>query len=294
MTTNLFRCVSVSLAVCGLALGTAHAQKSKEYKFTNDTGKDAQDLHIDFNHGVTWTGTVPEQSPKETFKEAETKGSSKVGLAAGQSGSGVKAGDSVSITFEYDGTTPKVKNSKWTYDNKTCLTANSSFQDMVCMEALVMFDGGPATGNGMLMVVIDNQPHPFQTLPGDPPWVTAEKFASLVSNIPWGDVSEVGPQHVRFTGLSYFSQKPNVIVEMVQPDFTQLINVMPVKPLPCPGDVDGDGTVSQKDLGVLLAAYGTQCGEPGYIAAADLDDDGHVGQGDLGILLGNYGLVCPE
>jgi hypothetical protein len=51
------------------------------------------------------------------------------------------------------------------------------------------------------------------------------------------------------------------------------------------GDLDGDGCVSQADLGILLGAYGVDDG-------GDLDGDGDTDQADLGILLGNYGVGC--
>jgi 6-phosphogluconolactonase (cycloisomerase 2 family) len=57
---------------------------------------------------------------------------------------------------------------------------------------------------------------------------------------------------------------------------------------PCAGDIDGDGHTGQGDLGVLLAAWCTQEGDPNWNPNADLDGDGHVGQGDLGILLADW------
>lgn len=62
----------------------------------------------------------------------------------------------------------------------------------------------------------------------------------------------------------------------------------------CPGDADGDGAIGQSDLGLLLAAYGTVKGAPGYNAAADQDFDGDVDQSDLGILLAEFGTKCME
>jgi hypothetical protein len=58
------------------------------------------------------------------------------------------------------------------------------------------------------------------------------------------------------------------------------------------GDIDGDCTVGQGDLGILLAAWDAAAGEPEYNASADLDSDGVIGQGDLGILLARYGDLC--
>jgi hypothetical protein len=56
-----------------------------------------------------------------------------------------------------------------------------------------------------------------------------------------------------------------------------------------PGDVDGDGDVDLSDLGVLLAAYDTCVGDPGYNPDADFDESGCVDLSDLGVLLANYG-----
>lgn len=61
----------------------------------------------------------------------------------------------------------------------------------------------------------------------------------------------------------------------------------------CLADLDGDESVGQSDLGILLAAYGTSTGQPGFNAKADIDKNGVVGQSDLGILLAAYGTACP-
>ncbi len=54
----------------------------------------------------------------------------------------------------------------------------------------------------------------------------------------------------------------------------------------CPADLDGDGTVGQSDLGILLSSYGQDGG-------GDIDGDGDTDQADLGALLGVYGQDCP-
>jgi hypothetical protein len=61
---------------------------------------------------------------------------------------------------------------------------------------------------------------------------------------------------------------------------------------PCLGDIDGDGSVGQADLGVLLAAFGSCEGDPNYNPDADLDGDNCIGQTDLGTLLGVFGDTC--
>ncbi len=56
----------------------------------------------------------------------------------------------------------------------------------------------------------------------------------------------------------------------------------------CIGDVNGDGSTSQSDLGLLLATYELDAGDPAYNSDADLDADGDVDQADLAILLADY------
>jgi len=58
--------------------------------------------------------------------------------------------------------------------------------------------------------------------------------------------------------------------------------------LPCPADVDGDGSVGFTDLLLILGAFGP-CGTT---CAEDVDDDGTVGFTDLLLVLTNWG-ACP-
>jgi hypothetical protein len=55
------------------------------------------------------------------------------------------------------------------------------------------------------------------------------------------------------------------------------------------GDFDGDGMVTQADLGILLAAF-NNC--PGPNCPGDANGDGVVDQQDLGILLAHFGQEC--
>jgi hypothetical protein len=72
------------------------------------------------------------------------------------------------------------------------------------------------------------------------------------------------------------------------------ITVLAGPTAPCVGDLNGDKKVGQEDLGILLGAYGTCPGQPGYNAAAGtLGGNACVTQEDLGLLLSNYGTTCP-
>ena len=58
----------------------------------------------------------------------------------------------------------------------------------------------------------------------------------------------------------------------------------------CPGDFNDDDLVDAKDLGLLLAAWGTDGGDR---PETDLDGSGDVRAGDLGLLLALWG-ACGE
>jgi len=61
---------------------------------------------------------------------------------------------------------------------------------------------------------------------------------------------------------------------------------------PCDGDIDGDGLITQSDLGALLASYGASTGDAAFNPLADFNSDGSVNQDDLGVLLAGFGTAC--
>jgi uncharacterized membrane protein len=84
----------------------------------------------------------------------------------------------------------------------------------------------------------------------------------------------------RVTDLNNNGQIIGVIY--VDPGYAHAVCLTPVT---CPEDLDGDGTVGQADLGILLSAYGST-------DEGDIDGDGDTDQADLGALLGKYGEDC--
>ena len=52
---------------------------------------------------------------------------------------------------------------------------------------------------------------------------------------------------------------------------------------PIMGDVNFDGQVSPVDLSIIMAAYGSKLGQPGYRAYADLNCDRVISDWDLSI-----------
>jgi FG-GAP repeat/Dockerin type I domain len=65
-------------------------------------------------------------------------------------------------------------------------------------------------------------------------------------------------------------------------------------PCECLADINGDGVVGQRDLGVLLSTYELDPGSPLHDPRADVNSDGVIDQTDLSILLAEYETVCPR
>jgi len=59
--------------------------------------------------------------------------------------------------------------------------------------------------------------------------------------------------------------------------------------LPCPPDVNGNGSVGAEDVALVLGTWGTKSQTAGL---ADIDGDGAVNANDLALILGNWG-ACP-
>jgi hypothetical protein len=72
---------------------------------------------------------------------------------------------------------------------------------------------------------------------------------------------------------------------------TALVNNPTAPPIPCPADLDGDGSVNVIDLLLLLVDWG-QCPPAPDPCPADVNDDGSVNVLDLMAMLGEWG-PCP-
>ncbi len=71
---------------------------------------------------------------------------------------------------------------------------------------------------------------------------------------------------------------------------TSLAATLTVNPVPCAGDLNGDGLVDLVDLTTLLANFGTASGATA--AMGDMDADGDIDLGDLTAFLARFGVSC--
>ena len=89
------------------------------------------------------------------------------------------------------------------------------------------------------------------------------------------DLSTVGLEWIRFVRISNAGDAST-------PEIDAIADVAPDDPPGIVGDIDGSGTVDGIDLGLMLAAWGTED------EAANLDGFGVVGGPDLGLLLAGW------
>lgn len=216
-----------------LAMTPSAMAKTEEYKFTNNTGQKATDLHIKFNKGSLEDGG--DEVPNDALPNNDVDdGASTVNYKAGLSGKGVASGDSIVIKIKFQGTTPKVKSAWWTNgntldpdgDNTPGKPGTGDYipnGELKATDKANVWASVAATGDGLYMVMIDGQPFDFQTFPGEMGEQTAQRFAQFITD-QWPQYGEVlmleGPM-VEYTGHSYFTDLPNVDIQILQQDSTQ-------------------------------------------------------------------------
>ena len=158
--------------------------------------------------------------------------------------------------------------------------------------------------------------------PIDVGWIDAADGAA-VSSPPWSDDSPAGAASLRWAvaidgrddellnwinlipgaeaGPGSFGLVASFPADLPDCDADGIPDVVEVQWLdtdpcdttePCPGDLNGDGTVGGADIGAWLVYAGDVC-DPGEPCPGDLDGDGEITGGDLGVLLVNWG-PCPE
>ena len=126
-----------------------------------------------------------------------------------------------------------------------------------------------------------------------PPATSGEGYAWIAGRgfVPLETLAEehgaTVPSDVRLSLPLAVSADGKTIVGAGRSAAGQVIFVLDVHPaaVPCPGDLNADGSVNGLDLGVLLGSWDQR-------GVADLNEDGVVNGLDLGILLGNWG-TCP-
>ncbi len=123
-------------------------------------------------------------------------------------------------------------------------------------------------------VPINDAPFPTPTDPWGQPWLG--EYLSVVGTLSDALITFAASQSnaaADALGDVYFDRVPNASM-----------------PVPCEGDLDGDGDIDLADLARMLAHYGNSGGLS--YRQGDLDGDQDVDLADLALILAGYGNVC--
>ena len=222
----------LALLIVGVLYVTHAYGNSKQFRFTNNTGQAADDMHINFSRSVTFPNNpadpgTPLQNPPGSFKEASGSGSSRVHLAAGLTGTGVAAGGSIVLTFSWpSGSTPKIRSAFWTKGN-TLTPANADYlrpamkpenQNRNSWVSL------PATGDGYYLVTLDGQSFEFFTVAGETAAQTAARFADLINSMTFGTVLDLTESSIDYRAEIY-GEGTVLTVDILNQDSTQTMSI---------------------------------------------------------------------
>jgi hypothetical protein len=229
------RAVALILATCafGTATPQAFADGVQQYKFENNTGVHANDLHIVFS--VTGVSFRPDplhpadatlSSPSGTFTSGNGSGTATIDLAQGFTGSGVNSGASVILSFNYAGSpAPRVKSAYWTTNNTTDGSGKVG-QDMKPDKTVSNYwAAATATGNGRLLVTIDGVQSEFDTTSGDSASATATKFATFLNGFPLASVIGQSAGSILYAANVYGTGTNSITVTILAQDSTQSVTV---------------------------------------------------------------------
>lgn len=70
------------------------------------------------------------------------------------------------------------------------------------------------------------------------------------------------------------------------------VSIISLSQSPCPGDVNGDGMVSEEDVAAVIDAWNLAEGDLGFSSLMDVDQSGRVDVLDLVIVLSGQGTLC--
>ncbi len=212
--------VIVAVVLCGGSFAEAGAKR--KVKFVNNTGKDVNDLHIELKQA----SEVTEYDP---FGSLQGDGTSRIDLKDGT----VADGDSATLKFETTSNAIEIKKWWWTIDGKREGNEN---KDNGTGE--LSFHGGPAAGDGQLLIAIDGQERVVQLRRGSPPDVAVQIVALSLQGMvdlegdPLVHMVPAAPNALLLAGNVLGTPEIELHVEVLRPDSQMLIEYRDTEFLP--------------------------------------------------------------
>ncbi|RJP37468.1 MAG: hypothetical protein C4547_05520 [Phycisphaerales bacterium] len=212
--------VIVAVVLCGGTLAEAGA--TRKVKFVNNTGKDVNDLHIELKQACD----VPEYEP---FGTIQGDGTSRIDLKDGT----VEDGESADLKFKTTSNAVEIKKWWWTIDGKREGNENKDNGT-----AELSFSGGPAAGDGQVLVAISDRQNVFQTRRGAPPDIQVQMFSMFLGGFvddqgdPLIHVAPANPTALLVAGNVLGTPELELRIEVLRPDSFQPIEITDPEFLP--------------------------------------------------------------
>lgn len=228
MKTLTIKLAMILFITCSLIYSNAFADK-REIKFKNNKGKTVDDLHIVFDTSLvrdTLTGTFG----NNVRHGAGTASYNFYGTEVG-------SGNTATQTFVRDSGDIKIKEWWWT-------KGGNAFKDgdMVGVKRtdngglILVWNGGPAAGNGVVLVAMGGQNGMFHTTQGYSASQTCASFIAFINNNFNNGVED--PIYVSQSAANRIYMAGNILgdpdyslsVQMLQPDFNLQMLITPYAP----------------------------------------------------------------
>ncbi|MBI5864060.1 MAG: alpha amylase C-terminal domain-containing protein [Planctomycetes bacterium] len=153
---------------------------------------------------------------------------------------------------------------------------------------VIVFQRYDNSGNVCVVVASFNNSNLFNYRIGLPQAGTWTELLNSQSNLYDGNNVGNGGS-IQTEAIPYDGHPQSAAITI--PQMGLLVFRRHVAPPPCPGDLDGDGSIALGDLTILLSHFGTAGGAAS--GDGDMDADGDVDLADLTALLSRFGTACP-
>ncbi len=200
---------------------------TKQYKFNNNEGSPATDIHIKMSPAGTFVVPNPNpnndattQTPSGTFPTGNGSGTNNINLCNDMSGNPVPNGGSVTLTFGYSGSVPDVQEWWWTNDNNLDPSNGQLGNKKFPAKGTFNFVSATSAGDGSIELGGDAMTATFAMPQGLSGFDMANLFAQFIQD------------QVPFLGVSSITQSPEATQVVVFPtvfgneqyDFTAVVN----------------------------------------------------------------------
>lgn len=215
-----------------LGAATLVSAGDRTVRFQNKTGQDVDDLHIETKQGVTIT-------QKDPFTGSRgVDGGNKHNLYGGTVEKEPVGGPPNEAVVKFTSGSPNITIKKWWWTKGGNARRDGQRVGPINGDdggVTLACHGGPASGDGRVLVSIDGREEVFQTLAGLPPEETIRMFANFCNSfydfeheMQLIHITPLDPNHLQALGNVLGNADTALRVELLQRDRGQQLELLPV------------------------------------------------------------------